>query len=126
MPNYSYACAECRHAFDIYQAFSEDALTTCPQCQGVLRKKFSAVGVVFKGSGFYRNDARGSTSTTESGASKESSTDSGDTSTADSGASKAKTADGGGSAGGSGGSSSDSGSSGSTPTKSPAKAGASA
>lgn len=68
MPNYSYACTECGHAFDIYQGFSEDALTTCPQCQGRLRKKFSAVGVVFKGSGFYRNDARSADNGAKSGA----------------------------------------------------------
>ena len=129
MPNYSYACAECGHAFDIYQSFSEDALTTCPQCQGVLRKKFSAVGVVFKGSGFYRNDARGSSSTTESGASKDSSKGSSEKSGGDSGPATTKTADGGSSAGSGSSGSSDSGSAGSTgstATKSPAKAGASA
>lgn len=64
MPTYSYACTECDHRFDAVQAFSDDALTTCPQCSGRLRKLFNAVGVVFKGSGFYRNDSR------ESGASK--------------------------------------------------------
>ena len=58
MPTYSYACTECGHTFDAVQAFSEDALTTCPQCSGRLRKLFNSVGVVFKGSGFYRNDSR--------------------------------------------------------------------
>jgi len=72
VPNYSYACTECGHAFDIYQAFSDDALTTCPQCQGRLRKKFSAVGVVFKGSGFYRTDSRSGNGSTN-GAGKDSS-----------------------------------------------------
>lgn len=58
MPTYSYACTVCGHAFDIQQSFSEDSLTVCPECDGRLRKVFSSVGVVFKGSGFYRNDAR--------------------------------------------------------------------
>ena len=56
MPVYAYACKDCGHAFDIRQSFSEDALTVCPECDGGLRKKFNTVGVVFKGSGFYRND----------------------------------------------------------------------
>jgi putative FmdB family regulatory protein len=58
MPVYAYACKDCGHAFDIRQSFSEDALTVCPECEGGLRKKFNTVGVVFKGSGFYRNDSR--------------------------------------------------------------------
>ena len=58
MPTYAYACKNCGHAFDIVQSFSEDSLTVCPECEGVLRKKFSSVGVVFKGSGFYRTDSR--------------------------------------------------------------------
>lgn len=58
MPTYSYACTECGHAFDIYQSFSDDSLTTCPECSGNLRKVFNSVGVVFKGSGFYRTDSR--------------------------------------------------------------------
>ncbi|TDK25805.1 FmdB family transcriptional regulator [Arthrobacter crusticola] len=58
MPTYAYACKDCGHAFDIQQAFSDESLTVCPVCSGVLRKKFNSVGVVFKGSGFYRNDSR--------------------------------------------------------------------
>ncbi len=58
MPTYSYACTECDHRFDEVQAFTDDALTTCPQCAGRLRKLFNSVGVVFKGSGFYRTDSR--------------------------------------------------------------------
>ena len=58
MPTYQYACTECSHAFDQVQAFSDDALTDCPACSGRLRKVFNAVGVVFKGSGFYRTDSR--------------------------------------------------------------------
>lgn len=58
MPTYSYACTECDHRFDAVQAFTDDTLTTCPQCSGRLRKLFNSVGVVFKGSGFYRTDSR--------------------------------------------------------------------
>ncbi|WP_138442346.1 FmdB family zinc ribbon protein [Sinomonas susongensis] len=60
MPTYAYACKDCGHAFDIVQSFSDDSLTVCPECGGSLRKKFNSVGVVFKGSGFYRTDSRSS------------------------------------------------------------------
>jgi putative FmdB family regulatory protein len=62
VPTYQYACTECGHQFEQFQSFSDDALTECPQCQGRLRKLFNAVGVVFKGSGFYRNDSRADSS----------------------------------------------------------------
>ena len=58
MPTYQYACRECGHAFEQFQSFSDDALSECPECAGRLRKVFNAVGVVFKGSGFYRTDSR--------------------------------------------------------------------
>ena len=58
MPTYQYACTECGHSFDIVQSFSEDSLSVCPECGGRLRKVYNAVGVVFKGSGFYRTDSR--------------------------------------------------------------------
>lgn len=58
MPTYSYACTECGDRFDAVQAFSDAALTTCSKCSGRLRKLFGNVGVVFKGSGFYRTDSR--------------------------------------------------------------------
>lgn len=58
MPTYSYQCTECDDRFDIVQAFTDDALTTCERCSGRLRKRFNSVGVVFKGSGFYRTDSR--------------------------------------------------------------------
>ena len=58
MPTYSYRCTECGNAFDIQQSFSDDSLTECPACSGKLRKIFSAVGVTFNGSGFYRTDSR--------------------------------------------------------------------
>jgi putative FmdB family regulatory protein len=64
VPTYQYACTECGHAFEQVQSFTDDALTVCPECSGRLRKVFNAVGVVFKGSGFYRTDSRsGSTAT---------------------------------------------------------------
>jgi putative FmdB family regulatory protein len=65
VPTYQYACTECGHAFEQFQSFSDDALTECPACQGRLRKLFNAVGVVFKGSGFYRTDSRGKPAKTE-------------------------------------------------------------
>jgi len=58
VPTYSYACTECSNRFDAVQAFSDAALTSCPECNGRLRKLFGNVGVVFKGSGFYRTDSR--------------------------------------------------------------------
>ncbi len=58
MPTYQYACTECGHDFEAVQSFSDDALAECPVCHGRLRKVFGAVGIVFKGSGFYRNDSR--------------------------------------------------------------------
>ena len=65
MPTYQYACTECGHAFEQVQSFSDASLTVCPQCEGKLRKVFNAVGVVFKGSGFYRNDSRSASSTSD-------------------------------------------------------------
>ncbi|WP_190021662.1 FmdB family zinc ribbon protein [Streptomyces hiroshimensis] len=62
MPTYQYQCTECGEGLEAVQKFTDDALTECPGCQGRLKKVFSAVGIVFKGSGFYRNDSRGSSS----------------------------------------------------------------
>lgn len=72
MPTYSYACTECSNRFDAVQAFSDDALTTCPKCSGRLRKLFGSVGVVFKGSGFYRTDNRESGKSSSNGSAKSS------------------------------------------------------
>jgi len=58
MPTYSYRCTECENAFDIHQAFTDDALTVCDVCGGRLRKLFNTIGVTFNGSGFYRTDSR--------------------------------------------------------------------
>ncbi|MEB3023619.1 FmdB family zinc ribbon protein [[Mycobacterium] crassicus] len=78
MPTYSYACTECSNRFDVVQAFTDDALTNCEDCNGRLRKIFGKVGVVFKGSGFYRNDSRESGKTSSNGSSAAKSTTSGD------------------------------------------------
>ena len=61
VPTYAYACTACEHRFEIVQSFVDDSLTECPECAGRLRKLFNAVGVVFKGSGFYRTDSRNET-----------------------------------------------------------------
>lgn len=58
VPTYQYACTNCGHRFDAVQSFSDASLTDCPVCSGTLRKVFSSVGIVFKGSGFYRTDSR--------------------------------------------------------------------
>ncbi|BDB44766.1 MULTISPECIES: FmdB family zinc ribbon protein [Mycobacterium] len=93
MPTYSYACTECGHRFDKVQAFTDDALTTCDQCSGRLRKLFNSVGVVFKGSGFYRTDSReaskkSSTNGSSSSDSGSNGSGSGDTKSSASGESK--------------------------------------
>ncbi len=65
MPTYEYRCKACGHHLEIVQAFTDDALTTCPSCQAAeLRKVFGSVGISFKGSGFYKNDSRSKTSST--------------------------------------------------------------
>ena len=58
MPTYQYVCTSCAEGLEVQQSFSDPALTVCPSCDGRLRKVFGAVGVVFKGSGFYRTDSR--------------------------------------------------------------------
>lgn len=69
VPTYQYACTDCGEQLEVVQKFTDDALTVCPACDGRLRKVFSAVGVVFKGSGFYRTDSRASTNgSSENGA----------------------------------------------------------
>ncbi|MFE1324572.1 FmdB family zinc ribbon protein [Streptomyces sp. NPDC058735] len=86
MPTYQYQCTECGEGLEAVQKFTDDALTECPSCKGRLKKVFSAVGIVFKGSGFYRNDSRGSSSSStpasksSSGSSSSSSSDSGSSS----------------------------------------------
>jgi len=90
VPTYSYACTECDNRFDAVQAFTDDALTSCPECSGRLRKLFNSVGVVFKGSGFYRTDSResgkssGKSESSSSSSSEKSSTSSDSSSSASS------------------------------------------
>lgn len=94
MPTYSYACTECDNRFDAVQAFTDDALTTCPECSGQLRKLFNSVGVVFKGSGFYRTDSRDSAKSSaksESSSSSEKSSSSSDSSSSSSASSTSST-----------------------------------
>lgn len=73
MPTYQYACTACDHRFEAVQSFSDASLTECPACSGLLRKVFSSVGIVFKGSGFYRTDSRSGAGSTVSTADKGSS-----------------------------------------------------
>jgi putative FmdB family regulatory protein len=76
VPTYQYACTACGHQLEAVQSFADEPLTECPACEGRLRKLFSSVGVVFKGSGFYRNDSRtgsASSSGRDSDSAKESS-----------------------------------------------------
>jgi putative FmdB family regulatory protein len=80
VPTYQYACKDCGRAFEQFQSFSDDALTVCPACEGRLRKVFNAVGVVFKGSGFYRNDSRSTTNGSEAPAAKAASSSEGSSS----------------------------------------------
>ncbi len=80
MPTYQYQCTECGEGLEAVQKFTDDALTECPNCTGRLKKVFSAVGIVFKGSGFYRNDSRGSSSSSAPAAKSSSSGSSGSSS----------------------------------------------
>ncbi|MEV7970037.1 FmdB family zinc ribbon protein [Sphaerisporangium sp. NPDC088356] len=93
MPTYQYACTACGEGLEVVQRFSDDALTTCPSCEGQLRKVFSAVGIVFKGSGFYRTDNRSSTNSgvSSSTSSPASSGSSGSSGSGDSGGSDSGT-----------------------------------
>ncbi|BCJ53923.1 hypothetical protein Asp14428_53980 [Actinoplanes sp. NBRC 14428] len=65
MPTYQYACTECGEQLERVQSFSDPALTECPACSGKLRKVFNSVGIVFKGSGFYRTDSRPANGSTD-------------------------------------------------------------
>ncbi len=104
MPTYQYTCTECGEPLEAVQSFSDPALTVCPACGGRLRKVFSAVGVVFKGSGFYRTDSR-------SGAAKSDSAPKADTTSGSDAGSKAGSTSGSSSEGGSTGATKSSGSS---------------
>ncbi|WP_030270680.1 FmdB family zinc ribbon protein [Streptomyces sp. NRRL B-24484] len=92
MPTYQYQCTECGNGLEAVQKFTDEALTTCPDCQGKLRKVFSAVGVVFKGSGFYRTDSRSSSSSSVSSGSSSTAPSTGSSSSAPAAASSGSTA----------------------------------
>jgi len=115
VPTYEYRCKDCEHTFDVVQAFTDDALTECPNCGGRLRKVFGNVGITFKGSGFYKTDSRSgsngkksdaaksngeSSSTSESSSSSESKKDS--STKSDAGSSSSSGSGASGSSGGSG------------------------
>lgn len=72
MPTYEYACTSCGHRLEVNQSFSDEPLTTCPECGGALRKVFGSVGIVLKGPGFYRTDSRSASATSRA---KETGTD---------------------------------------------------
>ncbi|MFD4006664.1 FmdB family zinc ribbon protein [Brachybacterium paraconglomeratum] len=101
MPTYVYACKNCGHRFEQYQSFSEDSLTTCPECaQEALRKVFDSVGIVFKGSGFYSTDSASSgASTVGGGSSSDGAGSSASSSEGSAGSSSAGSSSGGSSAG---------------------------
>ena len=94
MPKYQYQCKDCGEALEVQQSFTDDALTVCPNCGGDLRKVFNAVGVVFKGSGFYKTDSRSGSGSGSSTSSSSSSSDSSTSAKSDggSGASSSKPA----------------------------------
>jgi len=85
MPTYEYRCKDCGHEFEVQQAFTDDPLTNCPTCSGTLKKKFGSVGISFKGSGFYKNDSRGSSSSASTAAAGSTGSPSSDSSSGDSG-----------------------------------------
>ena len=84
MPTYEYRCKDCGNQLDVVQSFTDDALTTCEACGGPLRKLFGNVGIAFKGSGFYKNDSRGKSTTTDASPTSDSSSSSGDSSSSSS------------------------------------------
>jgi putative FmdB family regulatory protein len=85
VPTYQYQCTECGEGLEAVQKFTDDALTVCPNCDGRLKKVFSAVGIVFKGSGFYRNDSRGASSSSSPASSSSSGSSASKTSSSSSG-----------------------------------------
>ncbi len=112
MPTYQYSCTACGEPLEVVQSFTDDALTECPACGGKLRKLYNAVGIVFKGSGFYRTDSRSGSSSTVPASSSSSSDDS-SSAKSDSGSKSGSSSSGSSSSGSSGESSGSSGSGGS-------------
>jgi putative FmdB family regulatory protein len=95
VPTYQYACTDCGDRSEVVQRFTDDPLTVCSACGGKLRKVFSPVGIVFKGSGFYRTDSRNGSSTVPSGANGSSSESSGSSDSAKDSSSKDSSSKGG-------------------------------
>ena len=92
MPTYQYVCGECEAPLEVVQSFSDDALTTCPECKAeALKKVYGSVGVVFKGSGFYRNDSKASATTPSTSDTKSTSTSTSNTSSSPAPSSPAST-----------------------------------
>jgi len=116
MPTYEYRCKECGEGLEVVQSFSDDPLDTCPSCGGPLRKVFAAPGIAFKGSGFYKTDSKGKSSSTtpSSSTSSDSSSSSSDSTSSSSSSSDSSSSSG---SGASTGSKSDSGSSSTSGTK---------
>ena len=85
MPTYQYRCKECDHELEVVQSFTDEPLSECPECGGPLRKVYGAVGISFKGSGFYKTDSRsGSGSKAKKSSSSESSSSTSESSTSSS------------------------------------------
>ena len=87
MPTYQYRCKACGHDLEVVQSFTDDPLDTCPECQGALKKVYGNVGISFKGSGFYKTDSRGksTSSKTKTDAKADTKSDSGASKSGDSG-----------------------------------------
>ena len=79
MPTYQYRCKQCDHELEVVQSFSDEPLTTCPECEGALKKVYGNVGISFKGSGFYKTDSRGGSSKKAATPKSDTSSDSGTT-----------------------------------------------
>ena len=92
MPTYQYVCTnpEGKHEFEVVQSFSDAPVSECPECGSPVRKVYGSVGVVFKGSGFYRTDSRKSASSSESSSSSSSSNGSGSKDSSSSSSSSSK------------------------------------
>jgi putative FmdB family regulatory protein len=93
VPTYQYACTACDERLEVVQSFTDDPLTECPVCGGRLRKVFSAAGIIFKGSGFYRTDSRSAAKSSSNGAGKKSESSSSESKSSDAKGSDAKSSD---------------------------------
>jgi putative FmdB family regulatory protein len=106
VPTYEYACTACEERLEVVQSFTDEALTQCPACGGRLRKVFSAAGIIFKGSGFYRTDSRSTAKSSSNGAGNKGESEGAESKTADAKGKESKSSDSSSSAGSSGSSSS--------------------